>query len=148
MKIIKQGNLERNIRRISCCKCGCVFEYNPREETVNKCPNCKASKSYLREVTKDFIPAEDTEIETPSSVYPEKYYDYSNGANISTEQIKKTIDELLNAYKRDGGGYVYSACGNTLVCIMQTNKEDIDSYEVIVTKNYKALDSMELDSKD
>lgn len=148
MKIIKEGKKEA-LSKLSCPFCQGVFEIDISTEPIpSKCPCCGRFVASYDNVTNEFKSVESIKLETPDSVYPEKYYSYKDGKDFTDEEIRKKIKELIKKYKENNGNYIYSASGNLLIFIVQTDPDDLESYQVIVTKDYCSLDSLELTPED
>ena len=81
---------------------------------------------------------------TPDEVYPEEFYSFKDGLDKSDEEIRELIKETIKHYKQSNCGYAMSASGRLLIAVFQSDKDNIDDYQVIVTKNYSSLDSVEL----
>lgn len=68
--------------------------------------------------------------------YPENFFDFSGGTDISNEDIEAAIEEgvyeLINVEKDDY--YIWST-GNTQVLLTKNN--DLNVINVTVSKNYK-----------
>lgn len=143
MKIIKNGECKlQDIHRFECQICGCVYELDLCNEEVGECPCCRAHKGYQVEFNDDV--KQDVSPKTPDEVYPEKFYSFKDGLDKSDEEIRKSIKETIKHYKQSNCGYAMSANGRLLIAVFQLDKDNIDDYQVIVTKNYSSLDSMEL----
>lgn len=68
--------------------------------------------------------------------YPKGFYDFSDGVDISNEEINNWIEELISKLERDELNSVGRASGNTYVKVY---RDDIAKYRVVVTKNYQEL---------
>lgn len=143
MRIIKNGASKlQNIQQFKCQICGCVYELDLCNEEVGECPCCHAHKGYQVKFNGDV--EEDVSPKTPDEVYPEKFYSFKDGLDKSDEEIRKLIRETIKHYKQSNCGYAMAASGRVLVAVFQSDKDYIDDYQVIVTKDYSSLDSMEL----
>lgn len=147
MRIIKNGVWEKqDIHQYKCQICGCVYELDLCKEEVGACPCCNSHVSYQVEFNDDV--EEDTKSEDrpkqPWEVYPEEFYSFKDGLDRSDKEIRKLIRETIEHYKQSNCGYAMSASGRILIAVFQLDKDNIDDYQVIVTKDYSSLDSMEL----
>lgn len=143
MKIIKNGSFSlQDIQQFKCQFCGCVYELDLCNEEIGECPYCHAHKSYQVRFKGDT--EEDVKTKTPDEVYPEKFYSFKDGLDKSDKEIRELIRETIEHYKQSNCGYSMAASGRVLVAVFQSDKDNIDDYQVIVTKDYSSLDSMEL----
>lgn len=142
MRIIKNGVKLQDIHQFKCQICGCVYELDLCDEEIGECPCCHSHKSYQVECNDDV--EEDVKHKTPDEVYPEKFYSFKDGLDKSDKEIRELIRETIEHYKKSNCGYSMAASGRVLVAVFQSDKDYIDDYQVIVTKNYSSLDSMEL----
>lgn len=143
MRIIKNGVSKlQDIHQFKCQICGCVYELDLCDEEIGECPCCHSHKSYQVECN-DYV-EEDVKPKTPDEVYPEKFYSFKDGLDKSDKEIRELIRETIEHYKKSNCGYSMAASGRVLVAVFQSDKDYIDDYQVIVTKNYSSLDSMEL----
>lgn len=143
MRIIKNGVSKlQDIHQFKCQICGCVYELNLCDEEVSECPCCNAHKGYQVKFNGDV--EEDIKTKTLDEVYPEGFYSFKDGLDKSDEEIRKLIKETIEHYKQSNFGYSMCATGRVLVAVFQSDKDNIDDYQVIVTKDYSSLDSMEL----
>lgn len=146
MRIIKNGVSKlQDIHQFKCQICGCVYELDLCDEEIGECPCCHSHKSYQVECNDDV--EEDVKRKTPDEVYPEKFYSFKDGLDKSDKEIRELIRETIEHYKKSNCGYSMAASGRVLVAVFQSDKDYIDDYQVIVTKNYSSLDSMELSEK-
>lgn len=65
--------------------------------------------------------------------YPEDFYDFSNGVDISDEEINKWIKECVRTLNETYTNYTSISSGNTQVVVYRLD----EGYEVIVSKDYK-----------
>lgn len=147
MKIIKNGVSEKhNFQQFKCQICGCVYELDLCNEEVGACPYCNSHVSYQVKFNSDVEDDVKSEYKpkTPDEVYPEGFYSFKDGLDKSDEEIRKSIKETIKHYKESNCGYSMSATGNLLIAVFQLDKDNIDDYQVIVTKDYSSLDSVEL----
>lgn len=143
MRIIKNGVSKlQDIQQFKCQFCGCVYELDLCNEEIGECPYCHAHKGYQVRFNGDV--EEDVKPKTPDEVYPEKFYSFKDGLDKSDKEIRELIRETIEHYKKSNCGYSMAASGRVLVAVFQSEKDNIDDYQVIVTKNYSSLDSMEL----
>ncbi len=148
MKIIKQGNCNKNpIKQFECPNCGCVFEIDSRIENLSSCPCCSADVSDLSAMISSESGTEFKKPKTPDEVFPDKYY--KCGFNdeekiLGLQETQTLIKKCIDVYFSEGGGYASLSYGDTLVFITQNDKQAINDYKVVVTKNYYTLDSYEL----
>lgn len=147
MRIIKNGAWENiDIQQYKCQICGCVYELNLRKEGVGACPCCHANVGYQVKFNSDV--EEDVKSKnkpkTPDELYPEGFYSFKDGLDKSDEEIRKLIKETIKRYKQSNCGYAMSATGRLLIAVFQSDKDNIDEYQVIVTKDYSSLDSVGL----
>lgn len=143
MRIIKNGACKlQDIHQFKCQICGCVYELDLCDEEIGECPCCHSHKSYQVECN-DYV-EEDVKPKTPDEVYPEKFYSFKDGLDKSDKEIRELIRETIEHYKKSNCGYSMAASGRVLVAVFQSDKDYIDDYQVIVTKDYSSLDSMEL----
>lgn len=150
MKIIKNGVSEKhNFQQFKCQICGCVYELDLCKEEVGTCPYCNSHVSYQVKFNGDFeLDMEPEEKpKQPWEVYPEAFYSFKDGLDKSDEEIRELIRETIEHYKQNNCGYSMCATGRVLVAVFQLDKDNIDDYQVIVTKDYSSLDSMELDKE-
>lgn len=142
MRIIKNGAIKlQNIQQFKCQTCGCVYELDLCYEDID-CPCCHSSVSDQVKFNGDV--EEDVKAKTLDEVYPEKFYSFKDGLDKSDEEIRELIRETIKHYKQSNCGYSMCATGRILVAVFQSDKDNIDDYQVIVTKDYSSLDSMEL----
>lgn len=143
MRIIKNGSFSlQDIQQFKCQFCGCVYELDLCNEEIGECPYCHAHKIYQVRFNGDT--EEDVKTKTPDEVYPEKFYSFKDGLDKSDKEIRELIRETIEHYKQSNCGYSMAASGRVLVAVFQSDKDNIDDYQVIVTKDYSSLDSMEL----
>lgn len=143
MRIIKNGACKlQDIQQFKCQFCGCVYELDLCNEEIGGCPCCHAHKGYQVKFNGDV--EENVKHKTPDEVYPEKFYSFKDGLDKSDKEIRELIRETIEHYKQSNCGYSMAASGRVLVAVFQSDKDYIDDYQVIVTKNYSSLDSMEL----
>jgi len=150
MKIIRNGVLEKqDIHQYKCQICGCVYELDLCKEEVGVCPYCNSHVSYQVEFNGDveLNIEQEEKPKQPWEVYPEEFYSFKDGLDQSDEEIRKSIKVAIEHYKENDCGYAMCATGNLLIAIFQLDKDNIDDYQVIVTKNYSSLDSIELSEK-
>ena len=149
MRIVKSGvHKIQNIQQFKCQICGCVYELNLCDEEIGECPCCHAHKGY--QVKCDDVELnmkQEEKLKTPDEVYPEKFYSFKDGLDKSDKEIRELIRETIEHYKQNNCGYSMCATGRVLVAVFQSDKDNIDDYQVIVTKDYSSLDSMELDEE-
>lgn len=147
MRIIKNGASKlQDIQQYKCQICGCVYELNLRKEEVGACPCCNAHVGYQVKFNDDveLNMEQEEKPKTPDEVYPERFYSFKDGLDKSDEEIRELIKETIKHYKQSNCGYAMSASGRLLIAVFQSDKDNIDDYQVIVTKNYSSLDSVEL----
>ena len=147
MKIIKNGvSVKPNFQQFKCQICGCVYELDLCNEEVGACPYCNAHSGYQVKFNGDVELNMESEEKPkqPWEVYPEGFYSFKDGLDKSDEEIRKSIKETIKHYKQSNCGYSMSASGNLLIAVFQLDKDNIDDYQVIVTKDYSSLDSVEL----
>lgn len=142
MRIIKNGVKLQDVHQFKCQICGCVYELDLCDEEIGECPCCHSHKSYQVECNDDV--EEDVKHKTPDEVYPEKFYSFKDGLDKSDKEIRELIRETIEHYKQSNCGYSMAASGRVLVAVFQSDKDYIDDYQVIVTKDYSSLDSTEL----
>ena len=143
MRIIKNGASKlQDIQQFKCQICGCVYELNLCDEEIGECPCCHSHKGYQVKFNGDV--EEDVKAKTPDELYPEGFYSFKDGLDKSDEEIRKLIKETIEHYKQSNCGYSMCATGRVLVAVFQSDKDNIDDYQIIVTKDYSSLDSMEL----
>lgn len=143
MRIIKNGACKlQDIHQFKCQICGCVYELDLCNEEIGECPCCHSHKSYQVRFKGDA--EENVKPKTPDEVYPEKFYSFKDGLDKSDEEIRELIKETIKHYKQSNCGYAMSASGRLLIAVFQSDKDNIDDYQVIVTKDYSSLDSVEL----
>ena len=150
MRIIKNGVSKlQDIHQFKCQICGCVYELDLCDEEVGECPCCHSHKSYQVECNDDIElnMEQEEKLKTPDELYPEGFYSFKDGLDKSDEEIRKLIRETIEHYKQSNCGYSMCATGRVLVAVFQSDKDNIDDYQVIVTKDYSSLDSMELDKE-
>ena len=147
MRIIKNGASKlQDIQQYKCQICGCVYELNLRKEEVGACPCCNAHVGYQVKFNDDveLNMEQEEKPKTPDEVYPERFYSFKDGLDKSDEEIRELIKETIKHYKQSNCGYAMSASGRLLIAVFHSDKDNIDDYQVIVTKNYSSLDSVEL----
>lgn len=143
MRIIKNGVSKlQDIHQFKCQICGCVYELDLCDEEIGECPCCHSHKGYQVKFNGDV--EEDVKTKTPDEMYPEKFYNFKDDLDKSDEEIRRLIKETIEHYKQSNCGYSMCATGRVLVAVFQSDKDNIDDYQVIVTKDYSSLDSMEL----
>ena len=147
MKIIRDGTYNlQEIQQFKCQYCGCIYELDLFNEKVGACPCCHAHVGYQVKFNSDV--EEDVKSKnkpkTPDEIYPEGFYSFKDGLDKSDEEIKELIKETIKHYKQSNCGYAMSASGRLLIAVFQSDKDNIDDYQVIVTKDYSSLDSVEL----
>lgn len=142
MRIIKNGTIKlQDIQQFKCQTCGCVYELDLCYEDID-CPCCHSPVGYQVKFNGDV--EKDVKPKTPDEVYPEGFYSFKNGLDKSDEEIRELIRETIEHYKQSNCGYSMAASGRVLVAVFQSDKDNIDDYQVIVTKDYSSLDSVEL----
>ena len=147
MRIIKNGVRENiDIQQYKCQICGCVYELDLCKEKVGTCPCCHAHVGYQVKFSDDIKlnMEQEEKPKTPDEVYPESFYSFKDGLDKSDEEIRELIKETIKHYKQSNCGYAMSASGRLLIAVFQSDKDNIDDYQVIVTKDYSSLDSVEL----
>lgn len=76
--------------------------------------------------------------------YPDDFFDFKTGGDISNEEINEWIRSCVKDLEEDKNQeYSYTACGNTQVAVFRKfyeDKPELNSYEVMVTKNYQEAD--------
>lgn len=147
MRIIKNGASKlQDIQQYKCQICGCVYELNLRKEEVGACPCCHSHVSYQVKFSDDveLNMEQEEKPKTPEEVYPEGFYSFKDGLDKSDEEIRELIKRTIKRYKQSNCGYAMSATGRLLIAVFQSDKDNIDDYQVIVTKDYSSLDSVEL----
>jgi len=76
--------------------------------------------------------------------YPEGFYSFENGVDVSNSQINQWIKECIDNLEKNKTSNVSSmSSGNTLVVVFRCYYKDNDPqyyYNVIVTKNYSEKD--------
>lgn len=123
----------------------------PRMENVVECPNCGAKLEYDNEdIMEGYLgvlwidcPCCKGEVYlgenklTPKDIhYPQHFYDFKNGVEISGETINKWIQECIESLEKDlNSEYNYIASGNTLVSVIRAH-DDESKYVIHVSKNY------------
>lgn len=150
MRIIKNGVSKlQAIQQFKCQICGCVYELDLCNEEIGECPCCHSHKGYQVECNDDVELNEEQEekLKTPDELYPEGFYSFKDGLDKSDEEIRELIRETIEHYKQSNCGYSMTATGRVLVAVFQSDKDNIDDYQIIVTKDYSSLDSMELDKE-
>lgn len=150
MRIIKNGARKlQDIHQFKCQICGCVYELDLCDEEVGECPCCHSHKDYQVECSDDveLNIEQEEKLKTPDEVYPKKFYSFKDGLDKSDEEIRELIRETIEHYKQINCGYSMCATGRVLVAVFQSDKDNIEDYQVIVTKDYSSLDSMELDKE-
>ena len=66
-------------------------------------------------------------------VYPDGFFDFSDGVDISDVQINQWLEEArTNLEYADAGEFAYICSGNTLVIVLKHE----DEYRYVVTKAY------------
>lgn len=68
-------------------------------------------------------------------VYPNDFYDFSKGLPIPDYEIKNMIKNCIKSIREDNMDYCYITTGNTMVAVAKTD----DTYEIMVTNNYKSI---------
>lgn len=147
MRIIKNGVSKlQDIHQFKCQICGCVYELDLCDEEIGECPCCHSHRSYQVECNDDveLNMEQEEKLKTPDELYPEGFYNFKDGLDKSDEEIRKLIKETIKRYKQSNCGYAMSATGRLLIAVFQSDKDNIDDYQVIVTKDYSSLDSVEL----
>lgn len=143
MRIIKNGACKlQDIQQFKCQICGCIYELDLCDEEIGECPCCHAHKGYQIRFKCDA--EEVVKTKTPDEVYPEKFYSFKDGLDKSDKEIRELIRATIEHYRQSNCGYSMAASGRVLVAVFQSDKDNIDDYQVIVTKDYSSLDSMEL----
>ena len=144
MRIIKNGACKlQDIQQFKCLICGCVYELDLCDEEIGKCPCCHAHKGYQVRFN-DGI-EEDVKTKTPDEVYPEGFCSFKNSLHKSDEEIKELIRKTIELYKQSNCGYAISESGRVLIAVFQLDSNNIDDYQVVVTKDYSSLDSMSME---
>ena len=149
MRIIKQGKPkeEKKTVRYVCDNCEAEIEVGINE-SLDCCPCCGEEQLMLLPKTIDKA------FHKPLSAgeaFPEKYFQFgaSEGSvKLSDEEIRNMIDKTVHAYLRNNCGCCYSGTGDTFVAVFQSDKNDINDYFVVVSKDYYELDSGELEDND
>lgn len=142
MRIIKQGNPAKNekttLYSVSCPICGFEAELDPGESII-QCPYCKSLKLVFTIPLIDF----NSKKKSPSKRFPDEYYHYSEEAGaiaLSNQGVSQLIEKTIKLYRSSGCGYAFSSTGDTFVAVFQTDEEDIDTFLVMVSKDYYECD--------
>ena len=145
MKIIKQGTLTKAIKTtpvsVSCSLCGFEAELDPGE-VITQCPNCGSPSLVFTNVFIDPTPKK----RSPAERFPMEYYHYSEGTGsvaLSDQAVSQKIDDTVKAYYSAGSGYAFSSTGDTFVAVFQTDKDDVNSFLVMVSKDHYEYDVIE-----
>lgn len=73
------------------------------------------------------------------SKYPHEYHDFSDGVEISDEEINKWIDEMLEHLEETPeSDYASTASGKVHVHIRRIDEIDME-YEIIVSRGCESL---------
>lgn len=147
MRIIKNGASKlQDIQQFKCQICGCVYELDLCKEEVSTCPCCHAHVGYQVKFNDDIElnMEQEEKPKTPDEVYPEGFYSFKDGLDKSDEEIRELIKKTIKNYKQGSCGYAMSTSGRLLIAVFQLDEDNIDDYQVIVTKDYSSLDSVEL----
>lgn len=67
--------------------------------------------------------------------YPEDFFDFGKGVNISDDKINEWIAQLIDELEKEPDCYCLArSTGNTYVRI---DRDDVAKYRIFVTKNYQ-----------
>jgi hypothetical protein len=70
--------------------------------------------------------------------YPDDFFDFGNGVDISNDEINKWIKEMVDELEENNNCHSLGrSTGNTYV---RVNRDDCTKYRVLVTKNYQEKD--------
>ena len=139
MRIIKLGNpiKVKNTTPISiaCQDCGLEAEIDWGED-VSKCPCCGSSNLVS---TVPFVDLSRKKL--PSEKFPDEYYHFSSSGDgdaaiLSEQSTAKMIDDTVEKYKNTNCGYAFSSTGDTFVAVLQTNKDNVNDFLVMVSKDH------------
>lgn len=139
MEIIKRCSIKRDYKELICNRCGSILGvYNDdwkwnfdSTEWYVKCPVCG---EVLRE--KDVIQYGQEEDTRDPFNYPNSFVDYSDGVDVSEEEINNNIREGLNyLIKHQDEILWFSRRGNTYCCVYRIRDEQ--EYDIFVTKSFK-----------
>ena len=135
MKVIK-NNYDKNItsiHRVICDYCESELEITNSDISFNKygnpvitCPICG----------RETCVAYDTkEITVENIAYPDDFYSFENGLDISNEKIKEWIKDGYENMNKRNTDFYYVSSGNTFVFMHNTSGE----LYIMVTKNFKDI---------
>ena len=138
MRIIKRGNPAKNeettLYLVSCPICGFEGELDPGERII-QCPYCKSLKLVFTTPLVNFNPKN----KSPSERFPDEYYHFNSsmdGAILSQRETVKMIDDTVKKYKKTNCGYAFLNTGDTFVVVLQTNKDNVNDFLVMVSKDH------------
>ena len=77
----------------------------------------------------------DIKVTKDNIIFPDYFYDFHNGVDYSTEEIKKDITRGIEYFRKNPGEFAwFGGSGNTFIAIY--NMEGDSEYQVIVAKGY------------
>lgn len=71
-------------------------------------------------------------------IYPDDFYDFSTGVDISDKQINKWIEECITELEWEGNkeGFYTISSGNSYVSVHKNS----EGYRIVVAKNHNEAD--------
>ena len=139
MKITKQGSPAKVKKvapiSIACQDCGLEAELD-RGEDVTRCPCCGSSNLVSTVPFVDF-----PRKKLPSERFPDEYYHFNSSGDgdcaiLSEQSTAKMIDDTVEEYKKCDCGCAFSSAGDTFVAVFQTNKDNVNDFLVMVSKDH------------
>ncbi len=127
-----------------CSECGSEFEIDEDDvevgvmglyELKNGCPCCGEEVEI------------DDRIDLTSDMlrFPQHYYSFENGVNLSDEEIDKYVKDCIEALRNSDDNYHCVATGNSFIIVFKNNEEE--EFNIFVCKNYYESDVNESNNK-
>ena len=139
MRIIKEGKPTKVKKTtpisIACQDCGLEAELDCGED-VTRCPCCGSSNLVSTVPFVDF-----PRKKLPSERFPDEYYHFNSSGDgdcaiLSEQSTAKMIDDTVEKYKKTNRGYAFLSTGDTFVAVLQTNKDNVNDFLVMVSKDH------------
>lgn len=137
MRVIEDNYKKMFPMEVKCKYCKSVIELDKkdvdvfRDEVRYECPVCKRENTFPQ-----FDGITDTPITADTIRFPNDFYHFGNGVNVTEKEIENEIRKLIERFRNniDESPYYYAAFGNTFIQVF--NYPDDKEYYVVVSKNY------------
>lgn len=132
-KMIKEEN-ENKSYQVTCEECGSLLEITKNDVVIKDngcsfytCPCCNTEQ--LSEIS-EF----DLDLTIDNINYPQHFYDFTNGADLSDEEILDDIKRGYEYCRKNKKDYYYCGSGNSIIFVFRLDGDE--EYNIIVCKNY------------